>query len=184
MPGHLIVGGARSGKSAHAEQLARATGLSTVYIATADVGDDEMRLRVEKHREGRPSSWRTVEPGIALAQALEQQGQSDVCVIVDCVTLWLAQVLTPVAGAGSPSAELMQRLDTERNRLVTAISESKAEILIVSNELGSGVTPMGRLSRIFVDEHGITNQRIAAACNRVTLMVAGCALAVKPGASR
>lgn len=184
MPGHLIIGGARSGKSAYAEKLARATGLPIVYVATAEARDDEMRRRVDKHREARPASWRTVEAGIAIAPALEKEGQAGVCVIVDCITLWLARLLAPNPDADAPSAVFISRMQAQRERLVAALAASAAQILVVSNELGSGVTPLGPLSRAFVDEHGITNQRIAAVCDRVTLMVAGCALEVKPGASR
>ncbi len=145
-----------------------------------------MRRRVERHRSARPASWRTVEAGPAIAAVLEAEGRGGTCIVLDCVTLWLARMLAPGPDADAPSGETTARMEAERERLAAAIATiaaGAAELLIVSNELGSGITPMGPLSRVFVDEHGITNQRIAAVCDRVTLMVAGCALSAKPGAS-
>jgi adenosylcobinamide kinase/adenosylcobinamide-phosphate guanylyltransferase len=167
MPAHLITGGARSGKSAHAEALALQSGLPTVYIATAAPGDAEMRARIARHRERRPNAWRTVECPVALAGALEEHSTRESCVIVDCLTLWMANL---------PPGEL----EAHREALVRAIRSALGLALIVTNELGSGVVPLGESTRAFVDEHGITNQRVAAVCERVTLMVCGVPLAVKP----
>jgi adenosylcobinamide kinase/adenosylcobinamide-phosphate guanylyltransferase len=167
MPAHLITGGARSGKSAHAEALAAQSGLPTVYLATATPGDAEMQARIARHRVRRASQWRTVECGSQLGLALRREAKAGHCVIVDCLTLWLAGLNA-------------RDLNAERDELVHAIEEAPALLLIVTNELGSGVVPLGESTRAFVDEHGITNQRVAAVCERVTLMVCGVPLVVKP----
>jgi adenosylcobinamide kinase/adenosylcobinamide-phosphate guanylyltransferase len=166
MPAHLITGGARCGKSAHAEALAVQSGLPTVYIATAMPGDAEMQQRIARHRSRRPAQWRTVECGSQLGLALHREAKPGHCLIVDCLTLWLA---------GLNASDL----EAERDELVQAIRAVPCMVLIVSNELGSGVVPLGASTRAFVDEHGITNQRVAAVCERVTLMVCGVPLVVR-----
>ena len=167
MPAHLITGGARSGKSAHAEALARQSGLPTTYIATARPGEEEMQARIERHRQRRPPAWRTVECPVQLGSALRHEAKAGRCVIVDCLTLWLANV-------GAPD------LAAEREEFLHAVQEAPAQLFLVTNELGSGVVPLGESTRAFVDEHGLTNQRVAAVCERVTLMVCGVPLLVKP----
>lgn len=169
MPAHLISGGARSGKSAYAEKLALESGLAIVYIATARAGDDEMRARIDRHRRRRPQSWRTVECEGSLGAALLRESQPGTWVIVDCLTLWLASLLPD-----------LKRLEAERGALLNAIQAARGQVLIVTNELGCGVTPTGALTRAFVDEHGLTNQRVAEVCERLTLMVCGHPVAVKP----
>jgi adenosylcobinamide kinase/adenosylcobinamide-phosphate guanylyltransferase len=164
MPAHLITGGARSGKSAHAEALALQSGLPTTYIATARAGDAEMRARIDQHRRRRPPHWRTVECPVELAGALEKHSTIASCVIVDCLTLWLVNFEHPQA---------------PRDQFVQAVRAVPGLVLIVTNELGSGVVPLGETTRAFVDEHGITNQRVAAVCERVTLMVCGLPTVVK-----
>ena len=172
MPRHLVTGGARSGKSAFAEALARASGLQTSYIATAAPGDAEMRERIARHRARRPAAWRTVECGSDLAGALAREARAERCVIVDCLTLWLAGLIDD---------DRLSRVETGRKELLVALAAAAGTVLVVTNELGSGVVPAGRLSREFVDEHGFTNQRVAALCEDVTLMVSGCALPLRRG---
>lgn len=184
MPSHLITGGARSGKSAYAEKLAIESGLPTTYIATALARDDEMRLRIERHRARRPDNWSTVEcTSAALGPAILEVSRTGTCTIVDCLTLWLANILAPLEGGAEPSSGQLHLLEAERQNLVRAIKTAPGTLLIVTNEIGAGVTPMGRLTRTFVDEHGVMNQRVAEACDRLTLMVCGTPLAIKPGAS-
>jgi adenosylcobinamide kinase / adenosylcobinamide-phosphate guanylyltransferase len=184
MPGHLITGGARSGKSAYAERLASQAALPTTYIATALARDDEMRARIEEHRSRRPKDWRTVECGDSdLAAAILGAAKADTCTIVDCLTLWLAGILAQADGDGGPSSEQLQLLETRRATLVRALRTVRGTVLVVTNEIGAGVTPMGPLTRRFVDEHGTTNQRVAEACHRVTMMLCGIPLVLKPGGS-
>jgi adenosylcobinamide kinase / adenosylcobinamide-phosphate guanylyltransferase len=183
VPRHLITGGARSGKSIFAENLAKASSLPTTYIATAIAGDSEMRERIALHRARRPAGWRTVECGTWLVEALEGEAAAGKCVIVDCLTLWLAGLLTGGDGAedeeASPTAAQLLALEKERARLIRCLAGASGLVLVVTNELGSGIAPLGRLSRVFVDEHGLTNQRVAEACDAVTLMVSGQPLPLK-----
>jgi adenosylcobinamide kinase/adenosylcobinamide-phosphate guanylyltransferase len=167
----LILGGARSGKSALAEKLARDGGREVVYVATAEAGDDEMRTRISHHRARRPPEWSCVEEPLALAAALEIHARADRTILVDCLTLWLSNVLH----AGDA------RFESERAALLDALPKLPGEILLVSNEVGLGVVPMGELSRRFVDEAGRLNQSIAAVAERVLFVAAGLPVALKGG---
>ena len=165
----LILGGARSGKSRHAEQLAMQSGLAVSYIATAIAGDDEMRARIARHRDDRPASWRTIEEPQALARVLREQSAVDRCVLVDCLTLWLAHLL------GEDEAIYVQ----EREALLQTLPELPGPIILVSNETGLGVVPLGELTRRFVDEAGRLHQQLAARCERVIFCVAGLPMNLK-----
>lgn len=175
----LILGGARSGKSRLAERravLCEALGMQVVYIATAEAWDPEMAERLTHHRNNRPAHWATVEEPVKLAETLQAQAATDHCLIVDCITLWLsALVFKGKAGtqmeSGQPIAcELLER---ERQALLDVLPKLPGEIILVSNEIGSGVVPENRLARRFADEQGRLNQDLAARCERVTLSVAG-----------
>lgn len=160
----LILGGVRSGKSRRAEQLARTSGKEVVYIATSTIHDDEMAARVDAHRERRPAAWRTVECPITLAQTLNKHAAPERILLVECLTLWLTNLLC---------AEDENQLAREREAFVTQLNALPGELILVSNETGLGVIPMGELSRRFCDEAGTLHQRIAALADQVTLVVAG-----------
>lgn len=164
----LILGGARSGKSAFAEQRARESGLEVTYIATAEAGDAEMAARISVHRARRPDHWRLVEESVALATVLRREAAARRCVIVDCLTLWLSNLL----GAGAASAELSLFV-RERAALLDALVSLPGHIILVSNEVGMGIVPLGALSRRFCDEAGRLHQDLARICDRVALTVAG-----------
>ncbi|MGB0954625.1 MAG: bifunctional adenosylcobinamide kinase/adenosylcobinamide-phosphate guanylyltransferase [Panacagrimonas sp.] len=167
----LILGGVRSGKSRLAERLAMNSGRSVIYIATAQAGDDaELAARIHTHRLHRPAHWRTVEAPIQLAHAIHESTAQGHCVLVDCLTLWLTNLLC----AESPST-----LPRERGALLEAIEACRGELILVGNETGLGVVPMGALSRRFVDEAGILHQRLATHCERVLFCAAGIPLALK-----
>lgn len=166
----LILGGARSGKSALAERLAQATAGEVVYIATAQAHDAEMAARIAHHRDGRPADWRTVEEPLALAHALRVHARADRCVLVDCLTLWLSNLL---------GADDEQRFAHERTALLDSLPGLPGTIVLVSNEVGLGVVPMGALARRFVDEAGRLHQSLAARCERVLFVAAGLPLALK-----
>ena len=181
----LILGGARSGKSRLAESRAaayEAKGMSVVYIATAEAWDAEMADRLSQHRAGRPAHWVTVEEPLKLAETLTQHAAADRCLLVDCITLWLSALVfkgqaAAQIDAGEPiSCNLFAR---ERQALLNVLPALPGEIILVSNEIGSGVVPENRLSRRFADEQGRLNQEIAARCERVTLSVAGIALPLR-----
>lgn len=159
----LILGGARSGKSVLAERLA-ARHDAVLYIATAAAGDDEMAQRIRHHRERRPAHWELCETPLRLAAALQRETHAARCVLVDCLTLWLSNLLC------SSDATLFAR---ERAALLNVIGELQGEIILVSNEVGQGVVPLGELTRRFVDEAGRLHQDLAARCERVVFTIAG-----------
>lgn len=160
----LILGGARSGKSALAERLAAGTAREVVYIATAQAGDDEMTARIARHRADRPAHWGCVEEPWALVDALARHARADRCLLVDCLTLWLSNLL---------GDEDDVRFRRERDALLDLVPTLPGTVLLVSNEVGLGVVPMGALSRRFVDEAGRLHQSLAARCERVLFVVAG-----------
>lgn len=180
----LIIGGARSGKSTHAERLADESGLRVVYVATAQVLDGEMERRVAVHRARRPADWGLVESPLNLAETLRHHARSDTCLLVDCLTLWLSNLL--FAGDAARQAEAGQAIDCrlfsgETRALIETLPELPGQVIMVSNEVGCGVVPMHAVSRLFADEQGRLNQRIAAVCDRVTLVAAGLPLRLKGG---
>lgn len=165
----LILGGARSGKSALAERLANDSGLDVVYIATAQALDGEMASRIAHHRARRPSSWSLVEEPLALAATLREHARDGRVVLVDCLTLWLSNLL----GDAEP------RLETERAAFLDALPGLPGDIVFVSNETGLGITPMGELTRRFVDEAGRLHQALAHRCDRAIFVAAGLPLILK-----
>ncbi|QDH70913.1 bifunctional adenosylcobinamide kinase/adenosylcobinamide-phosphate guanylyltransferase [Marilutibacter alkalisoli] len=166
----LILGGARSGKSALAERLALDSGLAVTYIATAQAGDGEMATRIAHHRARRPAHWGCVEEPLALAATLHAHAAADRCLLVDCLTLWLSNLLADPGG---------ERFGLEREALLEVLPELPGRILLVSNEVGLGVVPMGELSRRFVDEAGRLHQALAQRCGQVLFVAAGLPMALK-----
>ncbi len=178
MPIHFIIGGARSGKSAHAAKLAEASGLPVSTIVTAEALDDEMALRIRRHKNDRPASWQTVEAPLHLADALLNTAARDKCVIVDCLTLWLSNLMGTVE---ITDQTLEMPPHDEYRRLLEALPDLPGSILLVANEVGLGLVPETPLGRLFRDEAGRLNQRIAACCDRVTFVAAGLPLTLKDG---
>ncbi len=166
----LILGGVRSGKSRLAETLANQSGLPVCYIATATAGDDEMRQRIEDHRMRRPTSWTVVEEPYALSEVLHRHAVSDHCIIVECLTLWLTNLLV-VGDEG--------RFTHERDALIDTLPKLPGAIILVGNEAGLGIIPLGELTRRFCDEAGWLHQELAQHCDRVILTVAGLPLTLK-----
>jgi adenosylcobinamide kinase / adenosylcobinamide-phosphate guanylyltransferase len=166
----LILGGARSGKSRHAQTLAEQTALPVSVIATAQARDAEMAARIARHRAERPADWRTFEQPLALTATLARTATAGQCVLVDCLTLWLLNLLE----AGD--AVFAQ----ERAALLATLPTLSGEVILVANEVGLGVIPLGELSRRFVDEAGWLNQDIARLADQVTFIAAGLPLPLKP----
>jgi len=178
----LIIGGARSGKSSHAELRARDDGREVVVVATAEALDREMAERIEQHRRDRPPHWRTVEAPRDLAAALRDEADPGRVLLVDCLTMWLSNCL--IGGRGSELPRDLRRLPglvEARESLLAALPGLPGRVLLVSNEVGFGLVPDTPLGRVFRDEAGRLNQRVAALCERVTLVVAGLPLEVKQG---
>jgi adenosylcobinamide kinase/adenosylcobinamide-phosphate guanylyltransferase len=183
---HLILGGARSGKTNHAitlaTRLADERRASVVYVATAQALDEEMRHRIDRHRAQRPASWTTVEAPSQLAGALSarvEQVQPSALLLVDCLTLWLSNALLLDFAEAVPTAPA-PRWEEERTAFLQWLMNYRGVVLLVSNEVGSGIVPASALARRFQDEQGRLNQEVAALCDSVTLVVAGIAVAVKP----
>jgi len=166
----LILGGVRSGKSRLAEQHANDSGLDVVYVATAQVRDAEMQQRIARHQARRPAHWQVVEAGHDLAQVLQQQAGTRRCVLVDCLTLWLTQLLCDLS-----EAELRREVEA----LLAVLPTLPGHLILVSNETNMGVVPLGELSRRYCDEAGRLHQQVSALCDRVILTVAGLPLIVK-----
>jgi adenosylcobinamide kinase/adenosylcobinamide-phosphate guanylyltransferase len=170
----LILGGARSGKSACAERLADDSGLEVTYIATAQVYDEEFAERIRHHQERRPPHWALTEEPHFLAQALQANAAEQRCLIVDCLTLWLAQW---ICNDCKPPAE--SSLQAERAALLEVLPTLPGQIILVSNEVGMGIVPLGEINRRFQDEQGRLNQAVAAACDQVYFVAAGLPLRLK-----
>ena len=183
----LITGGARSGKSAYAELLAEQSGLHVVYLATARAGDEEMGARIHQHRERRPGHWLTVEEPLALGAALQRHAAADRFVVLDCLTLWLSNLMLVDHREEITQAEKVAVIEpgpvfvSEREAFLRVLADLPGQLAVISNEVGMGVVPLGALSRFFVDEAGRLNQAVAAKADRLILMVAGCPLVAKGG---
>ncbi|MDP2256799.1 MAG: bifunctional adenosylcobinamide kinase/adenosylcobinamide-phosphate guanylyltransferase [Polaromonas sp.] len=182
----LILGGQKSGKSRRAELLARqwlaqSPSHDALLVATAQPWDDEMRERIARHQRDRAErvpGLRTLEEPLQLAQALAQHGSPRTLVVVDCLTLWLTNWLMPAENNESNS-DVAQYPREQAAMLLEAIQTSAGPVVLVGNEIGLGVIPMGRETRAFVDALGMLNQAVAQACERVTLMAAGLPLTLK-----
>ncbi|RJG13938.1 bifunctional adenosylcobinamide kinase/adenosylcobinamide-phosphate guanylyltransferase [Pseudomonas cavernicola] len=166
----LILGGARSGKSRLAERLAAESGLPVTYIATSQAHDGEMSARIQHHRERRPLAWGLIEEPLELARVLAENAAEGRCLLVDCLTLWLTNLLM---------LDDLARLAAEREALLAAIERLPGRIILVSNETGLGVVPLGELTRRYVDEAGWLHQALAERCQRVIFSVAGLPMILK-----
>ena len=165
----FILGGARSGKSTFAQQRAITSGLGVFYLATAQAGDAEMVERIARHRAERPADWGLVEEPLALAAALRAHAHPNRCLLIDCLTLWLSNLLA----AGD------DRLTVEIDALLDTLPTLPGHILLVSNEVGQGIVPANPLARRFRDEAGRLHQKIADRCDRAIFIMAGLPLILK-----
>ena len=164
----LVLGGARSGKSRYAEQQAIESAKQVIYIATAEAGDTEMAMRIKRHRDDRPQHWQTVEEPIKLAQVIQQYSDTNNCLLVDCLTLWLTNILF------SRQGEVQQEVfEQETEALFEALAGFSGRLILVSNEVGLGIVPMDKMTRRFVDEAGFLHQKIATLSDKVVMVTAG-----------
>ena len=205
---HLVLGGARSGKSRYGEALVRqytALGFDACYVATAQALDDEMATRIAKHQAGRSDDgieWQLFEESLALTALLKQLAKPGRVILVDCLTLWLTNQLlasnvniddepaptewnaTDFAVSTSATSTSEDKAhaswQAEKTAFVDSLAELEGVVILISNEVGSGIVPLGELSRQFVDEAGWLNQAVATLADNVTLVVAGLPLALKP----
>jgi adenosylcobinamide kinase/adenosylcobinamide-phosphate guanylyltransferase len=166
----LILGGVRSGKSRYAEVLALGNTKCPTLIATGTAGDEEMAVRIAAHRERRAASWAVIEEPLLLAAALARAAAPGAVVVVDCLTLWLTNLLCHA----DPAV-----LDREVEALMGALPALPGQQIFVGNEVGFGIMPIDGLARRFGDAAGVLHQRLAAVCDAVVLMVAGLPLTIK-----
>jgi adenosylcobinamide kinase/adenosylcobinamide-phosphate guanylyltransferase len=165
----LVLGGQRSGKSRFAENLVAASSLERIYLATATAGDREMSERIARHRSRRDSGWRTIEEPLDIAARVASEAKAASAVLVECLTLWLSNLM---------AAD--RDVETAMMALLGALSAASGPVVLVSNEVGSGIVPENALARRYADALGVLNQRVAAAVDRVFLVVAGRPLLLQP----
>jgi len=172
----FILGGARSGKSTYAQELAKSVererGGGVAFIATAEAGDEEMRARIEKHRRDRPPSWDTVEAPMKVAAAVAEASAGRAAVVVDCLTLLISNLLL-AEGEEANREETTQRVLREVEELIEATQATKADVIVVSNEVGMGIVPSTRLGRLFRDIAGQAHQLLARAADEMYFILAG-----------
>lgn len=166
----LILGGARSGKSRLAEQIAQDSGLKVHYVATAQALDVEMQQRIQHHQSQRPSHWQLSEEPLCLADCLQRIDAPEQLILVDCLTLWMTNLLL---------ADDQNLLAQQMQKLLDVLPTLSSTIILVSNETGLGVVPMGELSRKFVDESGRLHQQLAQLADKVLFCVAGLSMQLK-----
>jgi adenosylcobinamide kinase/adenosylcobinamide-phosphate guanylyltransferase len=165
----LILGGARSGKSRYAETLIEASGLTPYYIATAEALDDEMSARIAQHRERRGNHWQTIEEPLALAETLAKVNAEGRALMVDCLTLWLTNLMVHDLA-----------VENEVGKLLATLDGLDGAAILVSNEVGQGIMPTNRMARRFIDHAGWLHQELAKKADRVLFMTAGLAQQMKP----
>jgi adenosylcobinamide kinase / adenosylcobinamide-phosphate guanylyltransferase len=181
----LVTGGARSGKSTYAERLAQRSGRSVAYIATATAGDDDMRDRIARHQAARPSTWRTIEEPLHLAEAIQRAASCADIILLDCITVWLSNWLllqdelssiesTPASVYSEGALQEIEALLREARAL-----NAQQRLVIVTNEVGLGIVPAFALGRVYRDVLGAVNRRLAQDASRVYLLVAGLAVDIK-----
>ncbi|MBJ9951515.1 MULTISPECIES: bifunctional adenosylcobinamide kinase/adenosylcobinamide-phosphate guanylyltransferase [unclassified Acinetobacter] len=166
----LILGGARSGKSKLAEQIAKETSLNVIYIATAQAWDEEMQLRIAHHQSQRPSEWQLIEETYYLADTLKKNDQEGQLILVDCLTLWMSNLLIH----DDQNLQIQ-----ECQKLLQVLPKLQSQVILVSNETGLGVVPMGEITRKFVDESGRLHQQLGQLADRVVFCIAGFPMVLK-----
>jgi adenosylcobinamide kinase/adenosylcobinamide-phosphate guanylyltransferase len=179
----LITGGARSGKSRFAQELAGRSGESVLFVATAVAGDEEMRHRIEEHKRARPAGWRTLEITTHIGSQIEQKSGGAGVVIVDCITLLVNNIFSQYSdetGEQIDATLTEKRVTEEISELIECINHVDASFIIVTNEVGMGLVPANRVGRLYRDLLGKANQLLAQRADEVYLMAAGLPLQIKP----
>lgn len=168
MPSLFVIGGARSGKSRYAQERAEATGLSPVFIATAQAFDAEMHARIARHQADRGPQWTTIEAPLDLARAIATHSAADRVLLVDCLTLWVTNLMLGEHDIAAAT-----------DGLIAALRNARGPVILVANEVGLGIVPDNALARRFRDAAGTVNQRVAAMADEVQLLAAGLPLRLK-----
>lgn len=179
----LITGGARSGKSRFAQELAIRVNESVLFVATAQAGDEEMQERIQRHKKARPASWNTLEATTNIGSQISQEIAGARVVIIDCIALLVSNIFSRYSDPnGEPTAAplIEEKVIGEINELVECINKTDARFIIVTNEIGLGLVPISRIGRLYRDVMGKANQRLAQEAEEVYLMVAGLPVQIKP----
>jgi adenosylcobinamide kinase / adenosylcobinamide-phosphate guanylyltransferase len=178
----LILGGARSGKSTFAQEFARQNATRVLFVATATAGDEDMRLRIQKHQSERPANWRTLEASTHLGNQILPRIEDAELVIIDCITLLVNNIFARHPDdefETIPDSVLEKEVMEEVDELQGCLSKARASFIIISNEVGLGIVPDNRMGRLYRDILGRANQRLAQCSDEVYLLVAGIPLIVK-----
>jgi adenosylcobinamide kinase/adenosylcobinamide-phosphate guanylyltransferase len=178
----LIIGGARSGKSRYAVGLARKKAEKVLFVATAEVGDEEMRQRIEEHKKARPATWRTLEVQIDVGKRIQHEIGDAAVVIVDCIALLVNNVLSRHYSVNNHVREpkaIEKAVEDEINGLIACFRQVETNFIVVSNEVGTGIVPADEMSRLYRDLLGKANQILAQHADEVLMMVAGIPLQLK-----
>jgi len=179
----LIIGGARSGKSHFAQELALKLGKPVLFVATAVAGDEEMQNRIEKHQNARPAAWNTLEVTTHIGSQISQKIGGAEVVIIDCITLLVNNIFSQYShqtGKRTDASLIEQKLDAEISELVECINHIDASFIIVTNEVGMGLVPANKVGRLYRDLLGRANQLLAEHADEIYLMVAGLPMQIKP----
>ena len=176
----LIIGGARSGKSRFAQELALKSGKPVLFVATAVAGDEEMQNRIEKHQNARPAAWNTLEVTTHIGSQISRKIGGAEVVIIDCITLLVNNIFGDQTDEQIDAPLIEKRLTTEINELIECINHSNASFIIVTNEVGLGLVPANKVGRLYRDLLGRANQLLAEHADEIYLMVAGLPVQIKP----
>ncbi|MCX7780599.1 MAG: bifunctional adenosylcobinamide kinase/adenosylcobinamide-phosphate guanylyltransferase [Negativicutes bacterium] len=174
----VVTGGARSGKSVFAERYAAAANQTTAYIATAEIYDEEMRVRVDRHQARRPEAWYTFEAPLCAHEAIDKAAQVAEIILFDCLTLYVTNIML-APETPQTAEERFQQVMQEIDKLLASARQSGKTVIIVTNEVGLGIVPDNALAREFRDLAGMANQKAAAAADEVYLVVSGLAIELK-----
>jgi adenosylcobinamide kinase / adenosylcobinamide-phosphate guanylyltransferase len=182
----LLLGGARSGKSFYAQELAKKTAGKVLFVATAEAGDEDMRLRIEKHKRDRPVGWRTLEVTTGIGNSIQSEIEEEQMVLIDCITLLVSNLFSRYTEQEFDTIQdsvLEKQVVSEIDQLLKCLKTVDSSFIIISNEVGLGLVPGNRMGRLYRDFLGRANQMLAQNADEVYLMVAGIPLRVKPGNS-
>lgn len=182
----LITGGARSGKSHFAQELARKSGKPVLFVATAEAGDEEMRQRIEEHKKARPADWTTLEVTMNVGSEIRRNIGSTQVVIIDCITLLINNIISKYNDHDHEPVNIPlieEKVTGEIGELIDCMKQVNARFIIVTNEVGTGLVPATRIGRLYRDLLGKANQSLAQHVNEVYLMVAGLPVKIKSDAA-
>ena len=171
----LITGGARAGKSTYAQKLAADTSGKALFVATAEAKDEDMRLRIEKHRKSRPSNWKTLEVPVNVGDAINKSAGDFSAIIIDCITMLVSNIMLAAGDEASAESAVLKEIDS----LIKVMQSKSSDFILVSNEVGLGIVPDNELSRIYRDLLGRANQLLAQHADEVYLLVAGIPVKIK-----